>query len=326
MTHSADDHQHSSQHSSDPGARKGLLNEAMLCDLIEGQLKEDKAESARAILARDRVLCDTLSQIEHDRAVLQSLGDEMCPADMFSRLEPLLEREMLLEQEAHNTSTAELRHAPSVVVRQQRTWRIPAMVFASAAALVVVTGIVLFAQQFMASLPGLAPSGPRVASSSPNDAVLDPAPIADPITQPDQTTTVATSEHTDVTPVVAADATPLIDQPARAIRLAKAGKARFRLAGVTADQAHASLAALNTPDAPWHFEGLETTGPIFCMVDPQPQAWNSLTFALREAGMTISLEEVEPQAVELAPEQILWWEHRSTWALPRARLPITFDD
>ncbi len=325
MTPTPNHNPHESHHSSDPGARKGLLNEAMLCDLIEGHLAEDKAESARTILARDRVLNDTLAQIEHDRAVLQSLGDEMCPADMFSRLEPILEREILLEQEAHGNA-AELRHSPSVVVRQQRTWRIPAMVFASAAALVVVTGIVLFAQQFMASLPGLAPGGSRVASNSQNDAVLDPAPIDDLVTQPDANTKIALADQTDIALPVATDVPPLIDQPVIAIRLAKAGKARFHLAGVSADQARVSLASLNTTDAPWHFEGLETAGPIFCMVDPVPSAWTSLTFALRESGMTISLEEFEPEPLKVAPEQILWWQHRATWAVPRARLPITFDE
>ena len=304
----------------DPGARKGLLNEAMLCDLIEGQLSEAKADSARGILARDPVLGQTLAQIEHDRDMLRSLGDQMCPADMFSRLEPLLEREMLLEQEAHESSPVNLRKAPGVVVRQQRTWRIPAAVFAAAAGLAVVSGVVIFAQQFMAKFSTVSPT--RVATDQPtNNAGAPLDATAAPVVAPEPVQLAAEATTPAATPA-------LIDQPIEALQLAQAGRAQFRVAGMAPASARTALAAINKPDQPWRFEGLRSDGPVFCMVEPRSEAWTSLTTALRNAGFDVSLEAIEAnkaEPVEIVPERVLWWEHRSTWAVQRARVPIAFE-
>lgn len=323
----------------DPGARQGLLNEALLCDLVEGVLSESKAASTRAVLARDGALLSTIEQIEHDRAALRALGDQMCPADLFSRLEPMLERDQLLSHEASEPHVHELRRGSGVVVKRARTWRIPALVSSAAAAILVVAGVVIFAQMLMARMPV---NATRLAQqpSSEQPADLDPM---------DSTLGVRTATGEDA-PAVADDGSrlatgivsdrPLIDEPVRAAQLAQAGALQIRVKG--GESSRLALVAMNMQpneqanqqtERAWSFEGLadganrSPLGPVFCSVYPTPGAIRDLAAAMRTAGLQVTLEQIQPtKAVPMTTEDILWWEQRSTWTHKRASVPVLFDE
>ena len=319
----------------DPGARQGLLNEALLCDLVEGVLSESKAASTRAVLARDCALLSTIEQIEHDRASLRALGDQMCPADLFSRLEPMLERDQLLSHDAAEPQLHELRRGSDVVVKRARTWRIPALVSSAAAAILVVAGVVIFAQMLMARMPV---NATRLAQQPSGEQPADPDPI-------DSTQGVRTATGNE-TSAVADDGLrlatgivgdrPLIDEPVRAAQLAQAGALQIRVKG--GESSRLALVAMNMQpreqvERAWSFEGLadganrSPLGPVFCSVYPTPGALRDLAAAMSTAGLQVTLEQIQPaKAVPLTTEDILWWEQRSTWTHKRASVPVLFDE
>ncbi len=322
-------HDHSREpYTSDPGARAGMLNEALLCDLIEHRLSPSKEKIARDLLSRDPHVEAVIAQIAHDRDVLSSIGDEACPPEVadqaLANVIAQLERGVLTGSDLA-TGLSEpmvegLRPASEVIVKTRASEHRLKMLLAAAAGLVVVTGAVVGMQYVLQTLQQpAAPVSPRFAQDTP--AEPDLSAEVDPVQQ------VATDTELAEVPSPTLAEPPLMQRPVEALRLAQAGRAELQFVSADADAARTALASLPARTEHWRLEGLRSGGPIFCMVAPRAESWSVMATAFEAAGLRTRLIEIEPArpaATTLEPQRLLWWEHRSTWAVPDARVPIRF--
>jgi hypothetical protein len=157
-----------------PSGHVDQVDELDLLGWVEGDLPRARQQPVEDLLAREPRLRALLSSMSADRAALRAMPAPAAPADLLSRVEAQLERDLLVGLSGPSTDTLDIPISRVTVKGDGVLARIsPALRYASLAASVLIVGalgIVMW--------PSLTSSRSRQPSGAQPPTLITPGPLA----------------------------------------------------------------------------------------------------------------------------------------------------
>ncbi len=159
-----------------PSSHAGEVDELDLLGWVEGDLPRARQQPVEDLLAREPRLRALLGSMSADRAALRSAPVPAAPADLLSRVEAQLERDLLVGLSGPSTDTLDIPIS-RVTVRGDsvlaRMGRAPALRYASLAASLLIVGAI-----GIVMWPSLTSSRTNQPSGAQPPTLITPGPLA----------------------------------------------------------------------------------------------------------------------------------------------------
>lgn len=157
-----------------PDPRRDQVDELDLLGWVEGDLPRARQQPVEDLLAREPRLRALLGSMSADRAALRSAPAPAAPADLLSRVEAQLERDLLVGLSGPSTDTLDIPISRVTVKGDGILSRIgPALRYASLAASVLIVGAI-----GIVMWPSLVSSRTNQPSGTQPPTLITPGPLA----------------------------------------------------------------------------------------------------------------------------------------------------
>ncbi len=299
-----------------PSGHAGEVDELDLLGWVEGDLPRARQQPVEELLAREPRLRALLDAMAADRAALRSLPPEPIPADLLSRVEAQLERELLVGLAGPATETLDIPISRVVVKGDgilARIGRSPVLRYAPLAASILIVGAIgLVMWPSIARRPG-APSGAQppmlitpgsLARATPESgaeaATLAEAPLA-------KSEPVPSLNDLAIAQADSADTLSPADEsvtPDRAAELLKEGRLAIRVRTLDRDKTFQRLASIHAePRSTWALLD-RADESVIAAFTPAP-AEPGINARLLASGTSEEPADFVPPLLSLQPRQPL---------------------